>query len=263
MTNLWYPTVKESPMAGVTGMTGGVGGLNFHHTASGGGGGDDCGPTSGSVDFGDQSTTKYLQVNDNSAMDDVGTGNFTLECFWKNTAFGGWQCMAGKYGTSCDCGVWIHTNGSTNLAGGDQRNNFVNAAATFSTDTWYHIALVRNGTGSNNVHLYHNGTSIGSVSSDSRSVSNDSHFEVARLQSYGRSWKGKISNVRYTKQALYTSNFTPPDCTLTTTSQGASASNVILLCCTSTSSTTATVANTTGQSLTATGSPSASSDQPF
>ena len=59
-------------------------------------------------------------------MDDVGTGNFTLECFWKNTALGGWQCMAGKYGTSCDCGVWIHTNGTGIIAGGDQGNNWVN-----------------------------------------------------------------------------------------------------------------------------------------
>ena len=261
MSNLWYPTVKESPMAGVTGMTGGVGGLNFHHAAAAA---DDCGPTSGSVDFGDQSTTKLLSVADNSAMDNVGSGDFTLECFWKNTDLGGWQCMAGKYGTSCDCGVWIHTNGTGNIAGGDQGNNWVNSSTvSISNNTWYHIALVRNGTGSNNVTLYHNGTNVGSVSSDSRSVSNGEDFEVGRLQSYNRNWKGKISNLRYSKEAIYTSNFTPPDCTLTSTSQGVTASNVILLCCTSTSSTTATVVNTTGQSVTATNSPSASSDQPF
>tara|TARA_B100001996_G_scaffold148372_1_gene112983 strand:- start:535 stop:1320 length:786 start_codon:yes stop_codon:yes gene_type:complete len=261
MSNLWYPTVKESPMAGVTGMTGGVGGLNFHHAAAAA---TDCGPTSGSVDFGDQSSVKYLSVADNTVMDNVGTGNFTLECFWKCTSFGGWQCMAGKYNSSCDCGVWLHGYGSSNIAGGDQGNNWIlSSSLSLSENTWYHIALVRNGTGSNNVTLYHNGTSVGSVSSDSRSVSNGENFEVARLQSLNRNWKGKISNVRYTKQALYTSNFTKPSCTLTTTSQGATASNVMLLCCTSTSSTTATVANTTGQSLTASGSPSASSDQPF
>ena len=39
--------VKQSPMAGLTGTTGGVGGFNFHHTASGGGGSFTNGGTRG------------------------------------------------------------------------------------------------------------------------------------------------------------------------------------------------------------------------
>ena len=53
---------------------------------------------------------------------------------------------------------------------------------------------------------------------------------------------GKISNLRVVKgQALYTSNFTRPSTTLTTTSQGAIASNVKLICCQDSDATTAAV----------------------
>ena len=38
MTNLWYPSVKESPIQGLTGFGGGVGG-NLVSGAAGGGGG--------------------------------------------------------------------------------------------------------------------------------------------------------------------------------------------------------------------------------
>ena len=74
-------------------------------------------------------------------------------------------------------------------------------------------------------------------------------------------FKGKISNFRFTKgQALYTSNFRPSTEPLTTTSQGAIASNVKLLCCNNSSVTGSTV---TPGTITANGSPTASTDSPF
>ena len=72
---------------------------------------------------------------------------------------------------------------------------------------------------------------------------------------------GNISNLRVVKgQALYTKNFRIPEAALTTTSQGATASNVKLLCCNTSPATGSTV---TPATISATGSPSASSLNSF
>ena len=58
-----------------------------------------------------------------------------------------------------------------------------------------------------------------------------SAFLIGNSRNGTQTFTGYISNVRITKQALYTSNFTPSTAALTTTSQGASAANVIFLGC--------------------------------
>ena len=77
-------------------------------------------------------------------------------------------------------------------------------SVTLSNNTWYYFALVRSGS---TVTLYHNGTSVGSTT-------NSSALGSATVISYvggiNGGLKAYIDDLRITKYARYTANFTPP-----------------------------------------------------
>jgi hypothetical protein len=80
-----------------------------------------------------------------------------------------------------------------------------------SLNTWYHVALVRSGTASNNVKLYVNGVIEGSGTSTT-AVTQDQVVIGRVYTNYdGEHFIGYISNVRLIiGSAIYTANFTPP-----------------------------------------------------
>ena len=130
-----------------------------------------------------------------------------------------------------------------------------------STGTWYHLAFVHDG--SNNCKIFIDGelqtlTADGGVKSYAitNGTADGGTFNIGKVQT--ANFDGKISNVRITHQALYSSSFTPPSGALTTTSQGAIASNVKLLCCQSTTDDTA--ATVTPNTISANGTPTPASD---
>jgi len=75
---------------------------------------------------------------------------------------------------------------------------------TLSNNTWYHVAVVRNGS---TVTLYHNGTNIGTASNSS---SLGSATVIAYVGGINGGLKAYIDDLRITKTARYTTNFTPP-----------------------------------------------------
>jgi hypothetical protein len=86
---------------------------------------------------------------------------------------------------------------------------FSSGAGSISPNRWYHFAIVRIG---NSVYGYLDGVSIGSRALE---VSDGLNFSSQRL-TIGSSLNGSakftgyVSNFRYTKSALYNSNFTKP-----------------------------------------------------
>jgi len=132
--------------------------------------------------------------------------------------------------------------------------------ATNSVNTWYHFALVREGTGTNEVTCYLDGTDIGSCTiSKSLSDGGTNGLIIGDEPAAGPGnlpFDGLISNLRIIKgTALYTSNFTPSTSALT------NITNTKLLCCQSdASATAATVSPTT---ITASGNTTAVSSNPF
>ena len=167
------------------------------------------------------------------------TNNFTVECWiYTHTTSGGVDTILDTYPDSGSfTGGWwaLHQNGS-GFYWGRNNANAISTSGNLSVNTWYHVAMVRNGTSNN---LYLNGTSIGNFTETAFDYTDSDGVEtrtlnVGRQHNSGQSryFDGLITNVRITiGQALYTANFTPTTESLTTISQGATASNVKLICC--------------------------------
>ena len=107
---------------------------------------------------------------------------------------------------------WVRTNGKVALYDGNNSSYVLESETTLSTDTWYHVALVR---ASNNYRLYLNGTLDDGPNSDSNTLYMGSQFNVGYKADYPPSsltyWDGILSNIRIVKgTAVYTENFSTP-----------------------------------------------------
>ncbi len=122
---------------------------------------------------------------------------------------------------------------------------------------WYHLAMCYDG--SSSIKIYINGTLEKSATKQGTPTGTSTIFSIGKVAN-GSEFDGKVSNVRITHQALYTSSFNPPTEPLTQTSQSATSSNVKLLCCNNSSTTGSTV---TPATISANGDPTASTDSPF
>ena len=149
----------------------------------------------------------------------VGSGNFTIECFFNVSAFNGGNILRGgnQYnfalllsGTSVV--YYLSSNGSSwDLAGGST------AGSGLTAGTWCHLALVRSG---NTFTPYVNGVAgTTTTSSSALAVLNGFNIGAEQNGSAGGTFNGYISNVRVVVgTAVYTSNFTPPTSALTAVS---------------------------------------------
>jgi len=79
---------------------------------------------------------------------------------------------------------------------------------TWSTDTWYHVAVCRSGS---NLYLFVDGTQLGTTGTINDTINNSSKpFKIGGLdEASGYTINGYIDEVRIVKRALYTANFTP------------------------------------------------------
>jgi hypothetical protein len=82
-------------------------------------------------------------------------------------------------------------------------------------NTWIHVAIVRNGSGSNNVTMYLNGVSIVTGTSSGTQATNQAMY-IGGDSNGNCSFPGYISNLRIVKgTAVYKSNFVPSSAPLT------------------------------------------------
>ncbi len=170
-------------------------------------------------------TGDYLQAA-NSADWDLGTGNFTWECFAKIADITRTQWFFSVFTTNSGQNAWglrLESNGTLNAYfsgdGGESVTTIGVAAASsgLTESEWHHIAVVKNGTGSNNIQIYVDGASkvtgtFGAI------FDTNLPFRVGRQgnDTYAQYFLGQISNIRIIKgTALYTGNFTAPTSKLT------------------------------------------------
>ena len=224
-------------------------------------GGSPVFPTSGSVNF-DGANGTNLRIANSADIQIGSTSNWTIEFWLKRTAaYSDYDVILGK-GTSGTYEWFIEgfadgsvdflysNNGSTTWSGQ------LNIIPSQALDRWYHIAIVRNGSGANNFKMYVDG------SQTFQTTAFDIYAGTYGLDiggyggATGQDPPVVISNLRIVKgTSVYTSNFTPPTSPLT------NITNTKLLCCQS--STSATAATVTPNSITANGGCTPKSVNPF
>ena len=220
-------------------------------------GGESTAATARSVQF----NQNYIKSGSTSDYT-MGTGDFTVECWWKPTEISNQGiCQISDGGNGLTTSNWENTiaighNGSNWVTYGGN-GNADSADYAVTVGVWYHLAYVKTG-GSHK--LYVNGTPV-----ITRTDSTNYYGTTVAIGGYystGYTCRGYVSNFRITKgQALYTAPFEPSIAPLTTTSQGATSSNVKLLCCNNASVTGSTV---TGATISVgSGSPTARTNNPF
>jgi hypothetical protein len=136
------------------------------------------------------------------------TGNFTVEgwvyLIAANAAYG----ITGKGTVLVGWSVYIS---STNKICFQYTTSNLNGATSLAAATWYHFAVVRSGTAAGNVKIYLNGildATSGAAINDN--FNQTSVFIVGASNYYGFALNGYIDDLRITKAARYTANFTPP-----------------------------------------------------
>ena len=146
---------------------------------------------------------------------DFGTGDFTIE-WWQ-----WWEEDTSSYHTFLDINYISSPNILVQTNGSDRKYIvYTNGSSTTMTESteadrhkWHHYAVVRNGSGSNNVKIYRDGqvtaqmTNTGSIGNSSAQCnllweSNQSTYFMNN---------GFFADIRFVKgTAVYTSTFTPP-----------------------------------------------------
>lgn len=166
-------------------------------------------------------TGDWLTLASNAIFDQ--TVDFTVEAFVRFAAvptgsFGNYGLIFGqessnmiKLGTA-STGSGVFAFGVTKSGVG----TLITGTTSVSLNTWYHVALVKSGTGTNNIKLYVNGTQEGQATGGTAGSSTTVTY-IGREGWVGdpAPLNGYISNLRYVKNtAVYTANFTAPSAPL-------------------------------------------------
>jgi hypothetical protein len=170
-------------------------------------------------------TNAYLTLPYSTALQF--TGDFTVE-FWvyvvsKIASFPTIVNNYSTYTTNGGFAIFASHNGGTagkyNVA---FNGSFpvINSTTSIAYNTWQHIALVRSGTGSNNITLYVDGVANGTASSNATVTGTANNWWIGTGGDGVASGylNGYVSNLRAVKGvAVYTGAFTPPTSPLATT----------------------------------------------
>lgn len=177
--------------------------------------GDTAGTTAqvkfaGSKSMAFDGTGDYIKVS--SPFFAFGTGDFTIECWARatSTADEGVFQFANSYlsqGFTDSIAVGFNTSSFNWSLYANDAQTTTTRSHTPSTNTWYHIAVVRTG---GYTKLYIDGTEIESRA-DTKNYTNTTKLVVGGYWSTGYLLPGNIQDFRVTKGlARYTANFTPP-----------------------------------------------------
>ena len=222
-------------------------------------GGESTAATATSVDM---DTDGYLTVPGSSDFA-FGTGAYTIECWIYYVSSTNYASMFEGRPDSSNGAYTVMPIMDTGQLGlyksATASNDWYitpSSATALPKGQWTHVAIVREGTGSNQTKMYFNGQKVAQGTDDENYDQNQEIKIGAKHAFQSGDFVGKFSNYRVVKgTAVYTSSFRPPYEPLT------NITNTKLLCCQGSSTTAATVIPT--GSITATDTPEASTDSPF
>lgn len=147
----------------------------------------------------------------NSADFNFGTGNFTVECwFRKNTAGTTTFSLVSNYQNSAN-GFSLQVDLNQLIFNGSGDGVDIRGATAISTNQWYHAAVSG---ASGSIKLFLDGQQQGSTFTGAVSLNSTGVLAIGALVFSGapvNSWNGWIAPIRiYKGVAKYTANFTPP-----------------------------------------------------
>ena len=205
-------------------------------------GGESTAATARSVEF--DGSGDYLSLASGSSSSlRPGTGDFCIEAWLNPDSFSNER---GHYMT--DNGGILFQSDGTNYIFKKHGGSALLTGPGLEIGQWTHVAVTRSGT---SLKMFYNGTEVDSAT-DSTDITGTAVTYIGSTVAY---WDGKISNLRLViGSAVYTSSFRPLTEPLT------NITNTVLLCCNDSSTTGSTV---TPGTITATSSPTASTDSGF
>jgi hypothetical protein len=135
----------------------------------------------------------------------IGTGNFTVEGWVYRNSSGTYGLIGKGTGTT----GWLLSLNSSNQVVFTYGSSTITSTGTVSATTWTHIAVVREGTSTNQTKIYINGTNdgTGTVSTDFNQTNS---MYVGADRTGGSAANAYMQDVRVTNYARYTANFTAP-----------------------------------------------------
>ena len=161
-----------------------------------------------------KATTDKLAIAAGTAFQ-YGTNNFTIEAWINMSSYNAASCLLFSQTVALENYLCLGI-GSTGLPyfvyGGGGGTNLGTSTITCQLNQWYHIALVRSGTGVGQTNLYVNGI-IAINGTCNFNFNNITYNPTIGAYTHDNTlnYNGYISNLRIVKgQALYTSPFTPP-----------------------------------------------------
>lgn len=147
-----------------------------------------------------------------SDIDNVNmAGNFTIECWFRFNALNRNQYIfTNRWSGSYTNGDWVvfHSvdNQRIQIASPDFTQININASGNYTTNTWYHFALVRSGS---TLTAYLNGVNKGTATHTATIFETNKKLIIgAQNESGSSSLLGNIDEVRISNIARYTADFT-------------------------------------------------------
>jgi hypothetical protein len=158
-------------------------------------------------------TGDYLRALSSDLTSDLGTSNFTIEC-WVYKVSGAPIVSNSDGGNDNNYFLLESNSGNTSFQIRDASSQAYAYGPAVSTNTWTHVAVTRS---SGSVTVYVNGTG-GTPVSITKTITNRSTIIGAFLYTgFDNYFNGYIEDLRITKGfARYTTNFTPPSAVLQT-----------------------------------------------
>jgi hypothetical protein len=163
--------------------------------------------TPGSMYF--DGTGDYLVAPANKYYE-FGTGDFTIECWVRlitiDTAK---MFVTSNYNAGTGAGGWalIHRADTSSLSLSVNSNVTYTKSWAPTAGIWYHVSVSRSGT---NLRFFIDGTQIGTTSTSSDNITGSSTVIVAGNSTSNLPIDANINDLRITRSARYTTNFTAP-----------------------------------------------------
>ena len=159
----------------------------------------------------------YLECADSTDWD-FGTGAFCLEAWINMGADATYYDIFSTAAADDNQGIIFYVDGPQGEIkakigdGSSWTVQIGSAGGVIQKNTWYHVALAREGTGTNQLRIFLDGVNVAEGTySDSDADNNTDRFRVGLWSISGWYWNGYIGPVRVSKGAArYTANFTPP-----------------------------------------------------